>query len=144
MSEAPSLPSRSKVQFTLKRMLLATFWMATCFGAVVASRSIPAQWDFAGPEALWKLLGFLTFYLAGVSPFVAIGALIGRSRGSAVVGFVAVSVLLATVTSFALFDPRANQSSGETSQRITDCATCWILLVVGIISAAFLRSRRVE
>ena len=144
MSEAPSLSSRSKLQFTIKRILAATFWMATCFGAVVANRSIPAQWNFAGPESLRKFLSFLTFYLAGMSPFVAIGALIGRLRAGAIVGFIALSVLCATLTSFAVFDPGMNQSSGETSVRITDCVTCWLLLVIGIISIAFLPSRRVQ
>ena len=78
---------------------------------------------------------YATFYIGGASPFIAVGALLGRSKAGAVVGFVAVSALLAVVTSLALFDAGMNQSTSETGRRIADCTTSWILLVLGVVAA---------
>jgi hypothetical protein len=76
-----------------------------------------------------------------MSPFIAVGVLFGRATTGAVIGFIAISSLLAAVSSRALFDPAMNQSPGETSERITDCSMSCLSLVTGIGAALLWRRR---
>lgn len=126
---------RPRFQFSLKHMLLAMFWMAVCYGEVVANRTIAPEWDFRGPKILLLYLRYVTFYAGGASPFIAAGALFGRAKAGAIIGFIAIAVLAVVVTSFALFEPGMNQSPDETRQRIADCTTTCVLLAVGVLAA---------
>jgi hypothetical protein len=94
-----------RFQITLRRIFLATFWMAVCCGGVIANRTIAPSWDFRGPEMLRHVQKYATFYIALASPFIAVGTLFGRAKTGAMIGVIATSALLAVVSMLAVFDP---------------------------------------
>ena len=71
-------------QFTISRVLLATFWMAVCFA------SATALW-MAVRDGTWvsDYLGWPLLFGALESPFLAIGSLVGRTQLWAIIGIVA-------------------------------------------------------
>ncbi len=89
MSEAHTKPRW--FQFTISRILWATFWMGVSFGSwVVLSRTV-------GPS---DAVGFATTAGVLLGPFVAVGALFGRplvglAVGMALVGAYALAVYVA-------------------------------------------------
>ena len=124
-------------------MLLATFWMAVGCGGVMACRSIPPQWEFGGSIALWKCLAYATFYLPFISTCIAVGALFGRAKVGAIIGFIVAALFSVVVTSIFLSIPQLNQTSAETAQRVADCVTSCLLLAAGILVAVVWRYRTV-
>ena len=130
----------SRIQFTLQAVVWATFWMAACFGGVVAHRSIPPAWEFRGPELLRTVLQYATFYLGIVSPFIAVGILLGRTTTGVIAGFVATSVLIAGVSLLILLKGGSN-SDHETNEWIATIALHTLIVVAGIWLFARRRSR---
>jgi hypothetical protein len=137
---------RPRFQFTLKRLLLATLWIAICFGGVVANRSIAPEWDFHGPKLLFWYLRYVTFYAPLISPFIAIGALFGRSMTGAIVGFIAAAVFILVISSLNLIeilsDPTLSlwQRNDLRNQFITLIAVNSLMMIVGVW--VFLHQRR--
>lgn len=79
-----SVMNRYRPQFNTRGMLLATFWMAVCcasFAMVARMHRLRIS------SPLENILTLLMMF----APFVAIGALFGRSLLGAVVGVVALS-----------------------------------------------------
>jgi len=100
---------KPRLQFTLRAIFLATFWMAVCCGAVIANRSIPPAWEFRGPEMLRRVLTYATFYIGIGSPFIAAGILLGRAKAGVIAGFVATSALIVVTGLLALLEPGFQQ-----------------------------------
>jgi hypothetical protein len=128
-----------RFQFTLKRMLLATFWMAVGCGGVMANRSIPPLWEFGGPRALWKCLTYATFNLPFILTGIAVGTLFGRAKVGAIIGFIVAALFCVVLSSINFF----NRSPAETAQRVEDCLTSCLLLAAGILVAVVWRYRTV-
>jgi hypothetical protein len=81
MSEQPKT-RRRWYQFTIKRILWATFWMAICFAAAIRHHS------GKGPD---DLSGFIaSVAVIALSPFVAAGSLFGRPFVGLLVGIILV------------------------------------------------------
>lgn len=59
------------IQITMRGILLATFWMAVCFGILAYRTRHRIDGDF---------LDFVATYLVFGGPFIAGGALIGRTE----------------------------------------------------------------
>jgi hypothetical protein len=130
-----------RFQFTLTRLLLATFWMAVCFGGVMANRSIPPIWEFRGPEMLWIVLRYATFYLVFVSPFIAVGVLFGRAKTGVIAGFVATSALIAVMSLLVLFEAGL-RSNAERNEWIATAALHFLIVVAGTVVAIVSRLSR--
>ena len=94
-----------RFQITLRGILLATFWMAICCGGFVADRSIPPRWEFRGPEMLFHVQKDAIFYIFAVSPFIAVGVLLGRAMAGAIIGIMATSALFVVASLQILFLP---------------------------------------
>jgi hypothetical protein len=78
---------KPRFQVTLANMLRATFWMAICFaGWGLMVRSEKEQWDMNSlPVPIQMVCGLSIGYCALGGPFIAIGALFGRTRIGAAV-----------------------------------------------------------
>jgi len=75
MSEGPANPRPRWFQFTIRRIMAATFWLAVCFGA--------ANIDATGHSDSTMIAVIVVMYW---SAFVAVGTLLGRPLISAIVG----------------------------------------------------------
>jgi hypothetical protein len=85
MSEGPAKPCW--YQFTLARILGATFWMGVCFGLVALGNSSPEiKQTIETSGALFVCVIAATV----LSPFIAIGTLLGRPFRGLLVGIVLV------------------------------------------------------
>jgi hypothetical protein len=80
MNNGPNLRQRW-FQFSTRRIIWATFWMALCFGAAVLD-------DKSADPGSQRLIVKLCVII--LSPFVAVGALIGRPLVGLIVGVVLV------------------------------------------------------
>jgi hypothetical protein len=79
---------KPRFQFTFSRALLATFWMAACFGSLAALSN--AHRDGYWPDSLYEILALF----AVDSPFIAVGVLCQRVVMAAIIGFVAWLILV--------------------------------------------------
>ena len=84
MSEGPEKPQPRWFQFTVRRMLAATFWAAVCFGLCCYLPNAGAP-----QSELGERLQFFGTCLIGLSPFIAVGTLAGRPWTGLFVGLAA-------------------------------------------------------
>lgn len=101
-----------RFQFTIRHMMIATFWAGVTFGGVVANQSIGAweirdqqTWAIRRDRVLLKeSLMCGTAYAIAVSLFIAVGALFGRPRTGALVGLAVTSATMLNAALFMFFE----------------------------------------
>jgi hypothetical protein len=80
-------------RFSLRGMLMATFWVAVLFGAGAASRHLHrAQLEYGGTPFDW--LETPLMFTIMLAPFIAVGALFDRALWGLVIGGVALLVYM--------------------------------------------------
>jgi hypothetical protein len=79
-------------QFTIKRLMIATFWLAISCGMLI--RLIAGTRD----HSLSRQQGWLLFLVSVMSACLAIGSLFKRTLLAAIIGAIVVLVLWAMVT----------------------------------------------
>lgn len=74
--ESRPTPNPSRLQFTLRRAMIAVFWLAICLGGVVLLQD----------GELGEIAGTIAVFVIYISPFIAVASLLGRPIYGLIIG----------------------------------------------------------
>jgi hypothetical protein len=90
---------KTRFQFSLRNALVAMFWLSVCGGSFAFARKLDSEpfnpWGWP-LEAYLPFVHLLVLLIVG-SPFIAIGALFGRTGIGAIAGLLVTSAVWLTL-----------------------------------------------